>query len=316
MQGGGMEIIMSITVEKVKYEPWGSCIRISNGKHELFATLDIGPRIIRYGIAGKHNIFFEDVNKECFVDLSDKHYFDDDTWYNYGGHRLWVSPELCPQCYYPENQPIAYETTASGVILTPPPQKFTNLQMQVSVEMAEDGSVTVHNKVTNIGAWPIKIASWGLSVLNAGGTEIIPQTTRDTGLLSNRLLALWPYADMSDERVTWGKKYIMLRQDKNNENKFKLGSTNEKGYAAYLLKDYLFIKQFDFVKDGEYPDGGMNFETFTNNYFLEMEALGTLKEIANGESVCHTERWNIIDEVAPFELSEDEIERNIEKYVR
>ena len=47
-----------------------------------------------------------------------------------------------------------------------------------------------------------------------------------------------------------------------------------------------------------------------------MEALGTLKEIANGESVCHTERWNIIDEVAPFELSEDEIERNIEKYVR
>lgn len=307
---------MSVTVEKVKYGTWGNCVRISNGKHELFATLDLGPRIIRYGIVGKHNIFFEDINRDCFVELTENNHFDVDVWQNYGGHRLWVSPELCPQCYYPENNPVDCEITKNGAILTPPPQKYTNLQTQISVEMADDGSVTVHNKVTNIGAWPIKIASWGLSVLNSDGIEIIPQTTRDTGLLSNRQLTLWPYTDMADDRVHWGKKYITLRQDTSNENKFKLGSTNEKGYAAYLLKDYLFIKQFDFVKDGEYPDGGCNFETFTNNYFLEMEALGTLKEIANGESTSHTEHWNIIDEIAPFELNEDEIERNIEKFVK
>ena len=42
---------------------------------------------------------------------------------------------------------------------------------------------------------------------------------------------------------------------------------NEDGWAAYINKDQIFLKNFEMNIDGEYPDFGCNFETFTNGIF-------------------------------------------------
>jgi len=302
---------MAITVEKTVYSTWGNCIRVSNGVSELFATLDIGPQIIRYGIIGKSNMFFEDINNKVNKDLSAFKKFEKDTWRIYGGHRFWVSPEAEPQSYYPAADPVDYEILSDGVILNQRTQEYTNIQLTMTVTMAEDGTVTVVHKLTNTGAWPVELSPWGLSVLSQGGVEVVPQVTRSTGLLGNRVFAIWPYTNMSDPRVTWGQKYIILRQDPNDEKPFKFGSNNENGYAAYFNHGCLLVKKYNPATGGKYPDFGVSFETYTNNNFLEMETLGELKTIAPNDYTSHTETWNLYDNININDYNEQEIEKTL-----
>lgn len=304
---------MAITVEKTVYEPWGSCIRVSNGTVEFFATVDIGPHIIRLGINGKHNIFFEDKQDIINVDLSEYSY-EGDKWHIYGGHRLWVSPESY-HSYYPEIHPVDYTLLKNGVILRQKVQEFNNLAFEIEATMSDDGTITVNHKITNVGAWKIELAPWALSVLAPGGVEVVPQPDRSTGLLANRVISLWDYSNMNDERVTWGKDFIILRQDENATTNFKLGINNEKGYAAYFLKGCLFVKKYTPVINGNYPDYGTSFETFTRECMLEMETLGELQAIAPGESVCHTETWNVYDNVELPELTDEKISETMKKYI-
>jgi hypothetical protein len=47
-----------------------------------------------------------------------------------------------------------------------------------------------------------------------------------------------------------------------------------------------------------YPDGGCNFELFTNPEFLELETLGPLVELKPGEMAEHVERWWLFEGVS------------------
>ena len=57
-----------ITVEEKVYGSWGNCVRISNGEVELFVTVEIGPRIIRFARVDGPNIMYEDVERSFFKD--------------------------------------------------------------------------------------------------------------------------------------------------------------------------------------------------------------------------------------------------------
>lgn len=307
---------MAVTAEKTVYEPWGNCIRVSNGKVELYATLDFGPHIICYRAVGGKNIFHEDLEDKVTKDLSEYGCFEGDTWRIYGGHRLWTSPEALPRSYYPENFPVQYHLHPDGVRLEQRRQEFVNIQLTMDLTMEEDGSVTIEHIVTNHSANPIKMAPWALSVLAQGGLEIVPMPEKDTGLLHNATLAVWPYTDMGDPRVTWGKRYFALRQDPAAETSFKIGLTNEDGFAAYFVHGDLFLKRFPFVEDCVYPDGGMNFETYTSDQFLEMESLGELTEVAVGASVSHKELWKLYPGVsAPETLDTETVDAILRNYL-
>ena len=84
-----------ITFKEKEYKNFGKCLEISNGIVDLLVTLDIGPRIIRYGFCGKENMFYEDIDRLTHnkSDELKEVYGDDAVWYLYGGHRLWISPE-------------------------------------------------------------------------------------------------------------------------------------------------------------------------------------------------------------------------------
>lgn len=291
---------MAISYSEVRYKNFGRCLKIENAFAEVYVTLDIGPRVIRYALRGGANFFFEDRARAVFHDekaMSD-YYGRGAAWYIYGGHRIWISPESLPRCYYPDNTRVRYEITDAGVTFTPAPQRKNGVAMELTVALEEYGTqVTVTNSVTNIADEPQEFAVWALSVLTPGGLEIIPQNRHNTGLLGNRVMALWPYTDMSDKRVSWGKEYITLRQDKRAQTAFKLGMDNRRGWAAYAYRGALFIKRLPFVEDAVYPDGGMNFETYTCANFLEMESLSPLRTVEPGKRVDHVETWCILDDV-------------------
>ena len=292
-----------ITKREIQYDGCGRCLEISNGTAVTVITLDIGPRIIRYSFADGENIMFEDKDRVFSAggEVFDAAYGKGSTWYIYGGHRLWTSPEGYPRSYYPDNAPVPYTLTENGAIFSPEVQKWNQYQYEIEVEMAEKGTdVKVFMRVTNRAPWSVTLAPWGISVLSAGGTVVVPQPTRDTFVMPNRTVTLWSYNRMTDKRFTWLDKYMILRQDSTaGDIPFKFGINSEHGYAMFFNHGDLFIKRFEAKPDGNYPDGGMSFETYTNKLFLEVESLGELKTLAEGETAEHVEHWSLMKAQMP-----------------
>ncbi len=292
-----------LEISEVKYGQWGNCVRLCDGRNELLATLDFGPRIIKFCALGKENMFFEDKNDEIngydFENETSKTYGKDSgVWHIRGGHRLWKSPEGLPDTYYPDNKPVSYEKIENGIRLLPPPQKEINLQFSMEITMPEENCTHIVHTIRNIGDKPVTLAPWALSVLSPGGTEIFPVADRPAPFLGNRHFVFWQYTRMNDKRATWGDKYIRLRQDSDAEVNFKVGTLSQHGWAAYFNHGDVFVNYFD-VNDGlPHPDHDCNFETYTGKYMLEMESLGVLSELAPGEAVSHNECWSYYTDVA------------------
>lgn len=306
-----------IKIEKVTYSVWGNCLKLSNDESELYVTLDFGPRIIRFSIKGHENMFYENTDKSNHqYGKQFEVYGKNDGWYIYGGHRLWTSPEEMPRSYYPDNDKVDYDILTNDTVrFTPPQQKWNMLQLAIEVKMTNENKVYVKHFITNKSAWPVELAPWALTVLSQNGLEVISQPNKETGLLSNRTIAVWPYTKMNDERLYWGEKFITLKQNPSIDRALKIGINNEKGYAAFFNHGDLFIKRHTTVDGGNYPDGGVSFETYTNNDIIEMETLGQLKKLKPEETVTHEEIWQLIKDVKRPSDNEDDIEKTLEKYL-
>ncbi len=275
-------------LEKVSYAGWDNCLKLTDGKVELIVTLDVGPRVIRFGFVDGQNLFHN------FPDQVGK--TGGDEWLSYGGHRLWHAPEVMPRTYYPDNNPVQHEWDGRTLRLTPPPEHSNNLQLGIDITLEPDSKVLLNHRITNIGVWDVELSPWCLSVMAAGGRAIVPQEPykpHPDCLVPARPLVLWHFIDMSDPRWTWGKEFIQLRQDNSIPSKQKVGAGNTLGWAAYTLNNDVFVKRFAFDPDKTYPDMGCNCELFTMPDFLEVETLGPLTKLAPGQSLSHLERWGL-----------------------
>ncbi len=301
-----------ITAKEIgNFKEYGKVLCVSNGVIEAYVTIERGPRIIRFGFVDGQNIMCS--NRKCFTPKSDKEFTDffgeGKCWENLGGHRIWLSPEAYPQTYYPDNDPVKYEITESGAIFTPAAEVENGVQKQLEIKMdSNNADMQVIMRVTNISNADKEFAIWGLSVSEKGGTVIIPMNTNDTGLLANRIVAVWPYTDMNDSRIYWGKKYVTVKQDENAQGPLKLGFDLNCGTVYYCLGEDIFRKSYKTLHlDGAvYPDGGCSFETYTNSDMIEVESLGELKVVAPEETVEHTEGWSLVKKPCEVDFRNDD----------
>lgn len=287
-------ICAQVKVEKVAYFNQPNCYKLSNGKVEVIVTTDIGPRIIRYGFPGDDNMLAEIPDTVVKTALGD--------WKPYGGHRLWTAPEAMPRSYSPDNTPIDYRLIgASTIQLSEPVEPKTGIKKDMIVTLDESGTgVTILHRITNQNDWPIDVAPWALTIMNGGGTTIIPQEpylSHDDFLLAARPLVLWHYTDLSDPRWTIGRKYIRLKTDDANKEPQKIGVANKQGWAAYHRNSNLFIKRFPYIDGMTYPDYGANNEAYTAASFMELETVAPLRHLQPHESAEHVEHWYLFKNV-------------------
>ncbi|SFE63317.1 hypothetical protein SAMN04324257_02347 [Thermoanaerobacter thermohydrosulfuricus] len=300
---------MAIKIDKINFLGWENSIKLCNGIIDVVATTDIGPRIVRFG-------FENDVN-EFNLDPKTIGLKGGDEYRYYGGHRLWHSPEDRKRTYVPDNDEVDWHEIENGVRLIQKPEKWVNTQKQIDIILSPDESrVRLVHRITNLGAWPIELSAWTITVLNTEGIEIIPQPNKDTDLLPNRQIVLWPYSKMNDKRVYWGEKYIALKQDPNNREPFKLGINNQEGWAAYARGGHLFVKRYYPQHDATYPDFGVSFETYTNDWMLEIETLSPFTKLQPGETVEHVEEWELYNNVNIKDIDEGAFDKVVEKYCR
>lgn len=305
-------------VEVIPYHGWGNNLRISNSLAELLVTLDVGPRILVYKTHHGANVF------KVFKDqLGGTH---ENQWCIRGGHRFWLAPEDEVLSYHRDNKPVSYrQDPATGeVFIETVHAEAGPIRKILGITMDTVGThVKVSHLAVNDGFESVTLASWGPSVMDAGGVAVIPQPPlgeHPRDLLPNRGAVLWPYTDLSDRRWSLGPKYWTLRQDPKGLPT-KLGLIHREKWAAYVLKDSVFVKTIDYHDDCAYPDGGCNFETFTNPDMLELEALGPLVTLEPGGMTGHTEHWHLFHLPKELDTGSQEslaewFEPHLEKIIR
>lgn len=294
----------AVKIEKIPYAGWPNCYRVSNGEVELVMTADVGPRIIRYGFVGGQNLFVE-----LEEDLGRT---GGSNWRLYGGSRLWVAPEDRVYSYGADNDPVAIEVAGNSLSAQAPVEN-TGVQKRIEVELADGGSaVQVRYVLANRTMWPLRIATWVLTMMARGGvavTTLPPRGTHPEVLAPTNPLVLFAFTDMSDPRWIWLEKYVVLRQDPSNADPEKIGLFNPATRGGYLLNGELFVKKFSASEDEEYPDMGSSFEVFANERFLELETLGPLRTLEPGASLEHVEHWSLHRPVAIDRWDDAELDR-------
>lgn len=300
-----------IRLEKTNCCGWPNSLRLSNGTVELIATTDVGPRIIHFGYVGEQNEF-----KEYEQMLGQ---VGGDEWRIYGGHRLWHAPEDMARTYFADNSPVQVQQHADFVRLVQPTEPTTGIQKEMDLRLAPLAArVQVTHRLRNRGPWAVELAPWALSVMAPGGVAIVPLPPRGTHpefLLPASTITLWAYTDMSDPRWTWGRRYVLLKQDTQATTPQKAGYMVPDGWVAYARAGHLFVVRFDYIEGRPYPDLGSCVETWTDPGMLELETLGPLTRLPPGGEVDHHEHWSLFRDV-PVPQSDADVDEHVLPRVR
>ena len=280
-------------VERFSYRGWNNAYKLSNGSVELVVTADVGPRILFYGFCNRENQLYEveaDAGKTGGTQFR-----------LYGGHRLWVSPEV-ERTYYPDNAAVTVSIQGNASRFTARREESfpgTNLQKELAIELAMTTSqVQITHRITNHNMLSTTIAPWSPTMMRPGGRAILPLGPRiamdKDHYLPVGAFGIWSFTDFADPRWVLGTGYIQLRHLPHPRGRFKEqmgGIYNSAGWGAYFSKGDLFVKRAAVIPGARYPDFGCNFEVFTNPDFLELETLGPLVDLHPGEMVEHVEHW-------------------------
>jgi len=297
---------MALKHEIVPFGNWGNNLRVSNGVAEILITLDVGPRILSFAATGGRNVFkiFEDQVGTTGEPM----------WQSRGGHRLWLAPEGFPFSYPADNDAVDYEIFPNGTVtVTAPdeiPQGFSK-QLDISLHPTK-AAVRVVHRVTNIVDEEQEVAAWMLSVMDAGGTCIIPQTPVKPhpgmgpgDFTADRSIILWPFTDLTDGRWHLGRKFFTLTQDA-ALGATKMGLNFPIRWVAYHNHGTLFVKRFAYDAKASYPDRNSVFETFANEDMLEVETLGPLTKLAPGKQFEVVEEWELFTGIPAIDPHDDE----------
>ncbi|HXM27449.1 MAG TPA: hypothetical protein VN957_15610 [Chthoniobacterales bacterium] len=305
-----------MVTEHFEFAGWTDNLRLANDQVEVVILREAGPRIISLRPLNGFNVF------KVVAEESGKS--QEETWKIRGGHRLWTAPEDYGDpnslTYVVDNFPVEYEIKGEfHAQVTHFMQKPAQIRRDISVQLAVGGpKITVEHLLTNQGNSPLRFAPWALSVMAPGGSAVIPQPplgTHPKDFLPNRSLTLWPFTDLSDDRIRFGQRFIRFQQADRGPIKFGLRHTEK--WAGYVLGDHLFLKTIPLIEGKQYPDLGSNFELFTNEEFLELESLGPYEAISPGETAKHTEIWAVFSGIRlPHLYDEEGFAEAIDPYLK
>ncbi len=277
---------------------------LKNDHLSLEVARDFGPRIISLKYRGGTNLLAE------LLDFETRRP-DGKIYRFYGGHRLWMAPEDPILSYALDDMPVEITQSSEDLLVRKSVEPETGLEKSMHIVL-EDGQakLTITHQLTNWGSLPINCAPWTITQLRKGGVGILPQASTQTGLLPNRLLAIWPYTNVSSPTLNLGNRYILVSAVE--QPNLKIGFPNPHGWLGYWLEGTLFLKQASYEAQADYVDFGCSSECFCNDRFIELETLAPLSTLAPGDSVTHTEVWSLYGDVA-YPKDEDAVQAMVDK---
>jgi len=271
------------------YGHFGDCLWLGNGVWEMAVSLCFGPRILRFSLAGRENVFYEQPEDADYLCTPDG-------WRVFGGTRLWLAPESEHPLYAPDLLPVAYECSDGEARVIQPEDPRLHAEKRIVIrETEEENSVEIDYQVRNTGPVPLYGAPWAVSAMRAGGVLTVPFSAENDEITAKpgRFLSLWNTTSLGDARLAFAEEAVQIRQLPLGAY-FKIGLFCSAGTARYEIGDQTFVKRFPVSPGAVYPDGGVNLEAFCCEQMLEFETLAPLETICPGATAKHTERWTIL----------------------
>jgi hypothetical protein len=259
--------------------------RFDLGDYRVVIATAFGPRLLAFD----HRL-----GRGPLVRLDDRVALDggpDGPYRMRGGHRLWAAPELPEVTYATDDEPCEVVEEPGGVTVGGPTDA-AGLRKTIRLRAAED-AVVVEHELSNAGPSAARVAAWAITQVRLGGIAMCPLLGNGNGgLQADRSLVLWPYTDPSDQRITYRPDGVSIEAAPGPA--LKLGAGPRPGALGYLLDGRLFTKTVAGEQpDAEYPDRGAVGQIYLNERFCELESVGPLTDLGPGESITHTEVWQL-----------------------
>ncbi|MEW8479822.1 MAG: hypothetical protein AB2669_02750 [Candidatus Thiodiazotropha endolucinida] len=259
---------------------------LENGHLKLDYLTTAGPRLVRLMVAGSDKNILAEVPATSV----------ETPWgtFNFiGGHRLWHAPEAMPRTYVPDDQGFSFEEQSDGSLRLSKEETPIGITKHMDVKLAADSaSLTLAHTLVNTGIWGVELAPWSITQLALGGIAILPLPTKQTGLLPNRRMSVWPYSRLTDQRLVWDEAFIAFKGDPSLPP-FKIGYFSEDGWTGYYNNGVFFRKEYEVIDGLTYPDFGSNTEMFCNDEFIELEAVAAMVPLEPQDSVTMSETWTL-----------------------
>lgn len=283
-----------LEIKEIDYKNFGKCVLLTNGIIGVVVTIDFGPRVIEFGFCDKENLFYQDTKRTCKIE-PDSGVNSEQTFYYYGGHRLWLSTERPAKAVLPDNAPVVYSILPESVRFSAPRQKGSNFQTGFEIFMGEDTSdiMVVHTaKNTAKEAQPCGL--WPITMLKGEGVVILPQNS-DTSdhCRPNRAVVLWPGTEIHDERLFIGNRFLTICKTSEDKAPLKIGCNNILGWAAFVAPHYTFIKRYVHDVQAVYPDFGSSCEVDCQKDFVEIQSMSPMYRVEPGQEIKHVENLSL-----------------------
>ncbi len=273
---------------------------LENPYYSLEFLLEAGPRIVRF-IHKPTGVSLFSETPDLVLDTPVGNY------HIRGGHRFWIAPESYEMCYQPDDFGVQVSRDGTSVVLRRDGQAPFHLHKEVMLSMHDTKPIIrITHSVRNDSSLPIRCAPWAITMLQPGGTAILPLrkgVNDSNGLTPDRSITFWPYTQLQDSRLEIRDERLLIHADPTVLVPFKLGTRAPFSWLGYLKDNTVFTKKSFFGPSINYPDLGCNLEIYTNGKFIELESLGSLETLHPGHWSKHVEEW----EMFHFEGSPDEL---------
>lgn len=206
----------------------------------------------------------------------------------HGGHRLWASPEIPEITYANDDHACDIRQEGETVSVFAPAD---GAGLAKTIEIRREGDhLRVEHTITGTPASG-RLAAWAITQLPLGGTAFAPIAGDDTGPRPNRTLVLWPYTEMDDSRLRFGRAVAMV--DARDGPPLKIGVGPQPQRLGYLRGGWLFVKEIVSAAREATSDFGALCQVYLGQGFCELESVGGLVE-AGRRPASVAERWEVV----------------------
>lgn len=259
-------------------------MRVDLDGYRLSIATGYGPRVVGLRL-GEGPEMFAALSPDVVIDRPDS-----GTYRFHGGHRLWASPEIPAISYAPDDHPCQVSADRDRIAITAPADR-AGLTKTIIIS-SQGGRLAVDHTLVNEGPETMEVAPWAITQVPLGGTVLLPfGAPAGQGIQASHSLILWPYTDLSDARLTWRERALVVEAVASDP--LKVGSGPAPGRLGYLLEGHLFTKEIPSAAPFEYPDRGAVAQVYVNASFGELESVGPLAVLQPGASATHREIWEI-----------------------
>ncbi|MCX7800301.1 MAG: DUF4380 domain-containing protein [Fimbriimonadales bacterium] len=280
-----------VRVERLAYAKWTGCWRISNGRIEVVVVPQVG-RVLRLARIGGPNLLWENpalVEGRSAVAPGE--------WANYGGDKLWPSPQSWGWPPDPKLDGSMHRSKAiaNGVWMASQPAARDGVRFERSITLEPGADVVFfRQRMIATGPKPVRWAVWQVTQLN-DPSEILMELPTDP--------ASWiPMGDPPQRSVDANLRLEgrWLRITRHPEQSFKVGSALRNGTLwAKTASGWLEMRALLRPPFGTFPDQGAGLQVYCNadpDRYVELEVTGFLSELQPGEASELEVRWRLADQ--------------------